>query len=158
MNTLILIGLSIAALFWSLKKDKEKTKESIMLAKNLFINIFVEIFALMALVALFLAWIPNSVIKSLLGNPNELLSAIYGAIIGTVTIIPAFVAFPLAGSLLKNGANLVAIAAFITTLTMVGFATMPIEIKYFGKKFTFIRNGISIIAALLIAAGIGVIL
>lgn len=139
-------------------KNKGKSKKVFSLSVKLFRNTFSEVFFIMALVALFLSWVPESFIKSLLGNPNEVLSVIFGAGIGTITIIPAFVAFPLSGSLLKSGANLVAVAAFLTTLTMVGFATMPIEIKYFGRKFTFIRNGVSILAAVLIALAMGVIL
>lgn len=158
MSTIILIAFAVLSLIWSFLKDKGKTKKVLGLSVKLFKSIFSEVFFLMALVALFLAWIPQSVIKSFLGNSNEILSVILGAGIGTITIIPGFVAFPLAGSLLKSGSNLVAIAAFITTLTMVGFATMPIEIKYFGKRFTFVRNGISILAAILIALGLGVIL
>lgn len=158
MSTILLIVVALGAMLISTLKDKKKSKEVLKLSFKLFKSTFSEVFFLMALVALFLAWIPQSVIKTLLGNSNEFLSIVFGASIGTITIIPAFVAFPLAGSLLKSGSNLVAVAAFLTTLTMVGFATMPIEIKYFGKKFTFIRNGISIIAAVLIALGMGVIL
>lgn len=158
MSTVLLIVLAVVSLIWSFIKDRKKTKKVLALSSKLFKSTFSEVFFLMALVALFLAWTPQSVIKSMLGNPNEFLSVVLGAGIGTITIIPAFVAFPLAGSLLKSGSNLVAIAAFITTLTMVGFATMPIEIKYFGKKFTFVRNGVSIVVAILIALGLGVIL
>ncbi|RKD31925.1 permease [Thermohalobacter berrensis] len=158
MTTIILILIAVISLLWSFIKDKAKTKKTLKISTKLFKNTFSEVFFIMALVALFLAWIPQSVIKTLLGSSNEIFSILLGAAIGTITIIPAFVAFPLAGSLLKSGSNLVAIAAFLTTLTMVGFATMPIEIKYFGKKFTLIRNGISIIAAILIAFGMGVIL
>lgn len=139
-------------------KNKGKTKKVLNLSAKLLKNTFSEVFFIMALVALFLSWVPESFIKTLLGNPNEALSVLFGAGIGTITIIPAFVAFPLSGSLLKSGANLIAVAAFLTTLTMVGFATMPIEIKYFGKKFTLIRNGVSTLAAILIALTMGVIL
>jgi len=83
---------------------------------------------------------------------------LYGALIGTVTIIPAFIAFPLSSSLVRGGAYLVAVAAFITTLTMVGFATIPIEIEHFGKKFTFTRNMLSFIFAIFISLGMGVLL
>jgi len=158
ISTIILLIVTALFFIWSLIKDKKKSIESLKVAKKLFFNTFVEILSLMALVALFLSWVPASVIKGLLGNSNEFLSILFGAGIGTITIIPAFVAFPLAGSLFKSGANLVAVAAFISTLTMVGFATMPIEIKYFGKKFTFTRNAVSIVAAILIALGMGVIL
>ncbi|KYH35055.1 putative permease [Clostridium tepidiprofundi DSM 19306] len=158
MSTIILLIVTAIFFIWSIVKDKQKTVESLNLAKKLFQSTFVEVFALMALVALFLSWVPSSIIKNLLGNPNQLLSILFGAGIGTITIIPAFVAFPLAGSLLKSGANLVATAAFISTLTMVGFATLPIEIKYFGKKFAFARNALSIALAIIIALGMGVVL
>ena len=46
----------------------------------------------------------------------------------------------LAGSLVQKGAHLIAVAAFLTTLTMVGLVTMPIEIEHFDKKFAIIRN------------------
>ena len=48
------------------------------------------------------------------------------------------------------------IAAFISTLMMVGIVTMPVEISYFGKKATIVRNvaafGFSFIVALVMGA------
>lgn len=158
MNTVILVIIAVAFLTWSAFKSKEKTKESLILSKNLLVKTFIEIIGVMALVGLVLAILPPELIKQLLGNSNEFLSTVYGAVIGALTIIPAFIAFPLSKSLYQSGANLTAIAAFITTLTMVGFATMPIEIKYFGKKFTLHRLWISFVAAILIASGMAVIL
>jgi uncharacterized membrane protein YraQ (UPF0718 family) len=158
MNTIILVIIALIFLTWSIFKSKDKTKESLVLSKNLLVKTFIEIIGVMALVGLVLAILPPELIKQLLGNSNEFLSTIYGAIIGSLTIIPAFIAFPLSKSLYQSGANLTAIAAFITTLTMVGFATIPIEIKYFGKKFTLHRLWISFVAAILIASGMAVIL
>lgn len=158
MSTIILLVVTVIFFIWSLIKDKKKSIESLKIAKKLFLSMFAEVFALLALIALFLSWVPDTVIKKLLGNSNEFISVLFGTGIGTITIIPAFVAFPLAGSLFNSGASLIAIAAFISTLTMVGFVTMPIEIRYFGKKFTFTRNAVSIVAAVLIALGMGVVL
>jgi len=158
LNTIILIALAAFFLIWSVIKDRKKTKRVWKIARGTFLSMISELVAIMALVALVLAYTPPSTIKYLLGNTNSFLSSVYGALIGTVTIIPAFIAFPLAKSLYHSGANLVAIAAFITTLTMVGFATMPIEIRHFGKKFTLYRNFLSFLLALVIAFGMGMIL
>ncbi|HDH27594.1 MAG TPA: permease, partial [Euryarchaeota archaeon] len=46
----------------------------------------------------------------------------------------------------------------ITTLTMVGFVTLPLEIKVLGKKLAILRNLFSFIIALIIAVIMGVIL
>jgi len=73
-------------------------------------------------------------------------------------LIPAFVAFPLVGSFVDVGASIIPAVAFLTTLTMVGIVTFPLEKKEFGFKFSLVRNILSFISALLIAAVMGVIL
>ena len=158
MNTVLLILGSLLALLWSFLRDKKKTIKSLKMAKRMFLKTAVDIIGVLGLVGLVLAAIPDNLIQSLLGSSNTFISSLYGAVIGTITIIPAFIAFPLADSLVKSGANLIAVAAFITTLTMVGFATFPIEVDHFGKKFTIVRNGLSFIFALLIAGGMVIIL
>ena len=158
MSTILLILFTIGALGFSFYKDKDKTIKSLQSAKGRFFQTATQIIGILALIGLFLAIIPQNVIKSILGGNSVFFSTIYGAVLGTITIIPAFVAFPLASSLVESGAYLISTAAFITTLTMVGFATLPIEIEHFGKKFTYIRNLLSFIFAILIALGMGVIL
>ncbi len=158
MNTVLLIVGALAVLVWSYLRDREKTARSLRIARRLFLQTAGQIGAILALVALLLALIPEEYIRALLGGPNASLSTLYGATIGTITILPAFVAFPLASSLVERGAHVIAVAAFITTLTMVGFATLPIEIAHFGKKFALLRNAFSFIAALLIALGMVVLL
>ncbi len=158
MTTIILISLAVVSFLVSATKSKSKTLMSLKIAKGLFLSIFIQIISVMALIGLMLAVIPQQTIENLLGSGNELLSTFYGALIGTVTIIPGFIAFPLSKSLYESGAHLIAIAAFITTLTMVGFATIPIERKYFGNKFTIYRNSLSFVFAICIALGMGLIL
>lgn len=158
MSTIILLSASAIAVVISFIKDQKKTKKSLMMAKSMLLGTVGSIFGILLLIGLMLAVIPPEAIKELLGNSSLLLSGLYGAIIGAITIIPAFIAFPLASSLFESGANLVGIAAFITTLTMVGIATLPIEIKHFGKKFALIRNGLSFLLALVIAMGMVIIL
>ncbi len=158
ITTIALIALSVGLVIWSLTKDKEKTTKSVKLAVNRFKGIAVEIISILALIGLFLTLVPPETIKVVLGNSSLSVATLISASFGTVTLIPAFVAFPLAASLVESGAHLVSMAAFITTLTMVGFITMPIEIEYFGKKFTLIRNVLSFLAAIAIAFGMGLIL
>lgn len=155
---IVLIPAALVLFGWSALKDKEKTKQSLEVAKGMFLNVGGEIFGLLLLVALFFTLVPQGAIESLLGGANVFLSSLYGAIIGTVLILPKFVALPLAADLIEQGAHVVVAAGFITTLTMVGFATFPVEIEHFGKKYTAVRNILSFIFALLVALGMMVIL
>lgn len=156
--TILLYGTILILLTASALRDRKKTKSALSMARSMASGMIFEIIGIMAIVAWVLAVLPPETIGNVLGGENEVLSTLYGAAIGTVTIIPAFIAFPLADSLLQQGASLLAVAAFITTLTMVGFATMPLELKHFGRRFTVYRNLLSFAAALIIALLMGVLL
>jgi uncharacterized membrane protein YraQ (UPF0718 family) len=97
-------------------------------------------------------------ISRFLGSESGWLGVIIAAIIGSITLIPAFVAFPLAAALLNNGAGYMQIAAFVSTLMMVGIITIPVEIKYFGKKATLLRNLFAFIFSLIVSALMGVLI
>ncbi len=43
----------------------------------------------------------------------------------------------------------------MTTLMMVGVVTLPLEIKYFGKKASIARNALNLIAAIIIGIVMG---
>lgn len=158
ITTIILFAAAAICLIVSFLKNKDKTKESFKLSKNMFLGLFKEILGILLLLGLILTLIPPETISAVLGNENEIMSTVSGAAIGTVTIIPGVIAFPLAKELLEKGAVLMALAAFITTLTMVGFATVPIEVNHLGKKFTLYRNLLSFGFAILIALLMGVLL
>lgn len=105
-----------------------------------------------------LAFLPTEVITKTIGEDAGFKGIILAALFGSVVLIQAFIAFPLAGSFLRQGASVTAIAAFVTTLVMVGVVTAPLEAKFFGKKFTFLRNSLSFLFAIIIALLMGVIL
>jgi uncharacterized membrane protein YraQ (UPF0718 family) len=139
----------------SLIKDKKKTFRTMKTTNNKMGSMMAEIIAIIFLIGLVLAWIPPSKIELILGTSNGYLATFLAALFGSITLIPAFVAFPLVGSLVDAGASTMIAVAFLTTLTMVGVMTFPIEKKAFGLKFTLIRNGFSFIAALTIALVMG---
>lgn len=158
ITTLILIILALGGLIFSLVRSRQKTGEALRFARGMFLGTLSEVLAVMGLIGLILALLPPEVIGRILGGTHSFLSSLTGAVLGAVTIIPGFIAFPLADTLRDQGAHTATIAAFITTLTMVGIATYPLEVRHFGRTFTLVRNGLSFGAALLIAIIMGVFL
>jgi len=158
MSTFILIAAAIISLLISLKKDKQKTITTIKQARNMMKGMLSDIVGILLLIGLVITLIPAETIEQFIGSESGFFAVIMSAILGTITLIPAFVAFPLIGSLKANGAGIVTLTAFLTTLTMVGFLTMPLEIKTFGKKFTIIRNSVSFVFAIIIALSMGGVL
>ena len=156
--TVSLWGITGAAFIASLVKDKQKTFNSMKMAKGMMKNMVGQIIGILLLIGLILTFIPPEVIKSTLGESNTFISTIVSALAGSITLIPAFVAFPLVGSLVDAGASIVPAVAFLTTLTMVGLVTFPLEKREFGLKFATIRNIFSFVFAILIALAMGVIM
>lgn len=158
MNTVILInGLVIIALIISFSKNKMKTKNSLLIALKTLGKIGPSILSVIMLIGIMYGLFADK-IALFFGQENGVIGFVTIAIFGSVIHMPALLAFPLAGSFLKEGASISSVAAFITTLTMIGIVTLPLEIKTMGKKFAIYRNAISFIIALIVAALMGIIL
>ncbi len=142
----------------SLVKSRQKTKQAFRVAGKALLKTVLSLLTVLGIIGLTLGSLTSETISRLVGSEAGFIATIVAALIGAIALIPSLVAFPLAGSLLRSGATIMTIAAFITTLVMVGVVAAPMEIKSLGKKFTLLRNGLSFIAALVIAGIRGVIL
>ncbi len=158
MFTYILYGLAGTGLVISFLKDRVKTKTALKKAWKSFENILPQFLSIIIIIGLALAILSPDMITKLLGTRSGIWGVLAAAVIGSITLIPGFVAFPLAAALLKNGAGYMQIAAFVSTLMMVGVVTLPLEFKTFGKKAAIIRNISAFVFSLIAAAVIGVVL
>jgi len=157
--TIIFINLfALGCLILAFTKDRAKTKQSLKVAAKEFFHILPTVLIIIIVIGLLLGFVPPSEISKVIGEQSGLSGVLLIAVLGSILHIQAFISFPLAGALLKSGASISVVAAFITTLTMVGTGTLPLEIKELGKKIALLRNGISFIIAIVIALIMGVIL
>jgi len=158
MFTYIIYGLASVGLALSFSKDRQKTKKALIKAIKSFENILPQFLSILIIISLTLSILDPEAITMLIGTSSGVIGILGAAIIGSITLIPGFVAFPLAAALLKNGAGYMQIAAFVSTLMMVGVVTLPMEIKYFGKKATIRRNILAFVFSLIVSLVIGVVL
>lgn len=156
--TIALWVVTIVLFIYSIVKDKNKTVHSMKMAKGMMKNMIGEIIAILFLIGLLLTFIPPEMIKNVLGSSNTLISTVIAALVGSITLIPPFVAFPLVGSFVDMGISIIPSVAFLTTLTMVGVVTIPLEKEEFGLKFALTRNALSFCFATIIALAMGVLL
>ena len=155
MQNKIFYGLTITFLIISFIKDKKKTLMALKKAWKSFENILPQMLGILTTVGIIIAFLNPELISKIIGGSSGYLGVTLAAIIGSITLIPGFIAFPTAAILLQNGAGYMQIGAFVSTLMMVGVMTMPMEIKFFGKKSTFIRNSLAFLFSFLVAFIIG---
>lgn len=151
-----LYGLTGLVILVSFIINREKTLNALKIAAKRFTNILPAFLIMIILVSIVLFLIPDKVISSYLGGNNKSIGVLFASLFGSITLMPGFIAFPLCGILLKKGVLYMVLAAFTTTLMMVGVLTYPIEKEYFGIKVTIMRNTISFFIALIIAVMIGI--
>ncbi len=158
MLVAIIWGLAIILLLFSLFQNRAKTWRALIFAWKFFRSMALPVLATIWAIGFLLSFLTPSIISRAIGQESGWWGVTLAALFGSVVLIQAFIAFPLAGSLLRQGASVRAIAAFVTTLVMVGVITAPLEAKFFGRQFTFWRNFLSFILAILIALIMGSIL
>jgi len=152
-----IIILTIVLTIVSFVFDKQKTLKGIKKGAMMFLKILPTLISVIILVSVVLYFVSDKVLVEYLGKDAGLGAYISAAIIGSVSIIPGFIAYPLASILLKTGVSFSVLSVFITTLKMVGILTIPIEAKFFGYKIAIIRNTLSFIGAILVGGTMAII-
>ena len=155
--TLMIWIVTFSFFIFSLMKDKKKTMKALGMALRMGRRMALSIFTVVITIGLLLTLLPPERIASFVAEQNLVIATFGAALFGTITLVPAFIAFPLIGTLVGAGVHIVPSVAFLTTLTMVGIVTLPLEKREFGTKFTVVRNVASFVAAILIALVMGVL-
>ena len=124
MFTVLMYIVAFGFLVLSFIKDKKKTFIALKKAWKSFENILPQFLSILVIIGIMLAVLSPEVISELIGEKYGWWGMLMASLVGSVTLIPGFVAFPLASVLLKNGASFMQIAVFISTLMMVGIVTI----------------------------------
>jgi uncharacterized membrane protein YraQ (UPF0718 family) len=124
----------------------------------MFLNILPALLTVLILVSVFLYAVPARLLTEWLGKGTGWAGVASAALLGSISLIPGFIAFPLGAILVRSGVSYQVIAVFITTLMMVGILTLPLEAKYFGWKVSILRNALSFAGALLVGLLMGIFL
>jgi len=130
--------------------NKQKTLKGLKKGALQFLKLLPTLLSVIILVSIAMYFIPEKMLIKYFGDQAGVLGYLSAALVGSVSLIPGFISYPLSGMLVESGVGYGVIALFITTLKMVGIMTIPLEAKYFGMKVTLIRNGLSFIGAIVI--------
>lgn len=137
--------------------DRKKTIKGIQKGLKQFLKILPTLMSVIIIISVVLFFISGDLLKEYLGKDAGAVAYVSAAALGSVSLLPGFIAYPLAGILVNSGVSYSVIAVFITTLMMVGILTIPIEARYFGLKTTIIRNTLSFLGAIVVGTAMAFI-
>ena len=155
MDTFILYLIAVICLGLSYFKNRQKTRVALKKAFKAFEGILPQFLVVLILVAIALSVLDEPTISWILGRNSGAWGVLIASLVGAVTLIPGFVAFPAAAALMQGGAGATQIAAFVSSLMMVGVVTLPLEIQFFGKRAAFLRKFLAYIFSLVAAVFVG---
>ena len=79
-----------------------------------------------------------------------IVTAVGGTVLGSITAGPPVLSYPIAKAMLDEGIRLGTIGAFISAWSLLDPISLPIEIRFLGKKFALWRFFMSFILASII--------
>lgn len=158
MNAIIYISLCVLLCTISFILDRKKTTAGIKKGLSLFRNMLLPFLNILILVSLLLYVVPPEVISRYMGPGSGVTGFAIAAVAGSIIFIPPFISYPIAASLIKQGASYAVVATFMTTLIMVGVLTLPLESRFFGRKVAILRNVLNFVAAIIVGLIVGAIM
>lgn len=150
INIYLYVFVSILV-FLSYLKNKDKTKAAMKISLNSFENIMPQFLSIIIIVGFFLSILNPETISSVMGTSSGFIGILFSAVIGSIAIMPTFVAFSTGNILLKGGAGYAQVGALISSLTLIGIMTFSLEAKFIGKKAAFLRNLFAFFFSLIVA-------
>lgn len=148
--TTVLVVLSFLA-------DRKKTWRGLRIGVKRFLKIAPAFLSMLLLVSVVLSFTPDQFLADVLARDSKWIAMVAGLSLGSVSVMPGFIAFPLCGILLEKGALYMVLSAFSTTLMMIGIATFPLEKAYLGTRLALARNAVSFFVALAVAIATGLV-
>ncbi len=131
---IIFYALAFLLLSLSFFKDRRKTAQALLKAWKSLEGILPQFLGIIVLIGILLAVFDPKTIQKLIGSSSGWWGTLLASAIGSITLIPGFIAFPTAAMLLRGGAGYMQIAAFISTLMMVGVVTLARRNLYFQRE------------------------
>ncbi len=159
MELILIYGTFVVAVIWSWRSDPEKTKRAFFVGAGMAKKMAPDFILILGVLGILMgAILPPEAIRGYLGEGAGFTGSVIAAAFGAITLIPNVIAMPLAASFFRSGASAMTVAAFITTLTMVGTVTFPLEREQLGLRFALSRNLVNFAMALVIAVLMGVLM
>ena len=151
MSSLILYIIAFVLFLISYKKDKKKTNKALLKGWKSIENILPQFLGIILVVGLTLAILKPETISSIIGSNSGIFGVFLSAVLGSIAMMPTFVAFSTGNMLLQNGAGIAQVAALISTLTLIGIITIPLETKYIGIRAAIYRNILAFVFSIIVA-------
>ena len=137
--TIIMAIIAIVLLFIGYQKGGGEHIEGLKLGGEILIQIIPLLIFAFIVAGMIQVLIPAKIISRWVGRESGFRGILIGSIIGGFTPGGPFISLPIAAALLRAGAGIGTMVAYMTGWSLLAFSRLPLEIGLLGWKFTAIR-------------------
>ena len=139
ISTIVMGVIAVALIFLSYQKGGGEHILGLKVAGNLLLQIVPLLIFAFIIAGMIQVLIPQEIISRWIGVESGFRGILLGTAFGALTPGGPFVSMPIAAGLLRTGASIGTMVAFMTGWSLLGVSRMPIELGLMGWKFTLIR-------------------
>jgi len=137
--TIIMGVIAIALLIIGYQKGGGEHILGLKAAGNILLQIIPLLIFAFILAGMIQVLVPTEMISRWVGAESGFRGILIGTAIGGLTPGGPYVTLPIAAGLLRTGASVGTMVAFMTAWSLLAFSRLPLEIGLLGWKFTLIR-------------------
>lgn len=152
-DTILLVSiLIITVILLSIFPDKQ---EAVTTASwKFFIEMILILPAVMVLTGLFAVFVQKDMVVKYLGKTAGIKAVFLGILMGALPTGPLYVAFPMASALLKKGAKISCIIAFLSAWACIKIPQEMVELQFLGPRFMAARLVLTIVFVIIMGVSI----
>ncbi len=155
----IFLIIVVAMYVYSIYRNLGKTESAALYVFNNIFDIIVILVGITGIMAFVEVVIPTGFFAHAFDNFYKLiLTAVGGTVLGSLTSGPPILSYPIANAMLDEGIALGTIGAFISAWSLMDPISLPVEIRFLGKKFAFWRFFMSFIVASIVGITMAILL
>ena len=137
--TIVMGVIAIALLIIAYQKGGGEHILGLKSAGNILLQIIPLLIFAFIVAGMIQVLIPTEMVSRWIGTESGFRGILIGTAIGGLTPGGPFVTLPIAAGLLRTGASIGTMVAFMTAWSLLAFSRLPLEIGLLGWKFTVIR-------------------
>ena len=137
--TIIMGVIAIVLLFIGYQKGGGEHILGLKIGGSLLIQIIPLLICAFVVAGMMQTLIPQEMVAKWVGIESGFRGVLIGTLIGSLTPGGPFISLPIAAGLLRTGASVGTMVAFITAWSLLAVNRLPLEIGIMGWQFTLIR-------------------
>jgi len=134
---LLVATLAITATLLTLYPSKQQAV--IAASWSFFIEMMLILPAVMVLVGIFMVFVPKEMVAKYLGKSSGIKAVFLAIFLGALPTGPLYVAFPIAGALIRKGMRVSSAVAFLSAWACIKIPQEMMELQFLGPSFMAAR-------------------